>query len=590
MSRRGSGHLGAALGDACRITGADRAALATQHAPGRFAVTAATHHDDVGVEVAIGQLVSPLWPVLLRRTTLEWDAGAATGPRPLPLAGREGWRHLHARGLPFERGRQGLLVLGRDDRPFDDLDPSALDVVGRLCVLGVDNQGLRSELAAVQRMLTAAVHVAARTVDANAPAAIRDELLKGLVTDMGMAGAVLWEPTPDGTTLEITQAIGLPVEVRAALERPSPDSVIARLHRADLNARLVRGASAHASTLWPGKWVRLVRVGPPATGVLAAYADSVLPEVVDAVMATLSQALSRAVQQAVLHERTQQIADALVTELRPRSVGLPPGVQVGVVYRSATRGVPVGGDFYDWFSTPGAPGQGHTDGAAEGLFGIVCGDVSGKGLEAASLTTMVVHSLRAFAVSGVGPGPVLTALNGALCSQTDVERFATMAYGLLDPANGRLRLALAGHPVPVLVRGGHARLVDVAPDLPAGMFSDHGFVEHDLRLDRGDSLVLVTDGVTEARRRRHPHPFSEAQPVAAAAATGHGVLAPSTAVVAPAAEGDDELLGERGLLSALMARDGGSAQQLAEAVWEAVVEWTGGATSDDCAIVVVGRR
>lgn len=557
--------------------------MLTQQAAGRFTVTAATHSDDVDTHLTIDQLVSPLWPVLLQRSTLRWSAGDRSA-RPLPFAGEPGWRHLYAVGLPFPGAAQGLLVVGRDGRAFTDVDPDALALVRQVCALVADNRGLRSDLSSLGRILTAAVNVAARTVDARSPDEIRGLLLEGLVRDMGMAAAVLWEPVGESDTLVLTREVGVPAELRPALSEVPPTSIVARLHRADLNVRLLRGASVQVSKLWPGMWVRLVRVGPPAAGVLGVYTSSALPEAVDAVLATLSQALSRAVHHAVLRERTQRIADALVAELRPGAVAMPDGLQVGYVYRSATRGVPIGGDFYDWFAIEPQAGQA----PQASSFGVVCGDVSGKGLEAASLTTMAVYSLRAFAVSGRRPASVLAQLNTALCTQTAPERFATVAYALVDPTTGRLRLALAGHPVPILVSGGTARLLDVEPDIPAGMFPEGTYREHDTVLAPGEALVLVTDGVTEARRDAAGGQVA-ALPAGVGAGGAHGRPAPPP-IAGSRTTADRVLLGEQRVAEALHGLDGVDAQQIADTVWSSVVDWTGGATTDDCAIVVVARR
>jgi sigma-B regulation protein RsbU (phosphoserine phosphatase) len=257
-------------------------------------------------------------------------------------------------------------------------------------------------------------------------------------------------------------------------------------------------------------------------------------------------ALSRAIQQTTLHQRTQQTADALVRELRPRSVAVPTELEVGYVYRSATRGASVGGDFFDWFL------------ADSGHFGIACGDVSGKGVEAASLTAMAVYTLRAFALRGTTPQIVLSMLNNALCDQTSPERFATLAYARVEPDTGNALLGLAGHPPPVLVDGESARMPAIAADVPVGLLAEESFSQHALTLEAGQSLVLVTDGVTEARR-----------------ADG---------------DGNPELLGERGLIELLSGRGDSTAQELADAVWAGVVRWTNDVTADDCAIVVLKRR
>src|SRR5690606_7241121 len=135
---------------------------------------------------------------------------------------------------------------------------------------------------------------------------------------------------------------------------------------------------------WPGHGVHLVRVPPPEEAVLGVYNDRPLPGSVDEVLATLAHALAAAVRQTRLRRQARMVVDSLQGQLRPRDVQLPDGLDVGAVYSSATAGAEVGGDVYDWFRT------------ADGSFGVACGDVSGKGVEAATLAAMAVYTLRAF--------------------------------------------------------------------------------------------------------------------------------------------------------------------------------------------------
>ena len=560
----------AVLKSALDLSGGERAVLVVRDATGLFEIVAATDPHNLGDRMAISELASPLWPVLLCRSRLRWSASEQpAAARPLPFVGEEGWSHLTAVGLPFRGRQQGFLAIGRDaGGPFDGIDSDSLELLATLCAIAIDNARMEHSLQALGTLLSAAVDVAARTVDAQSPDEIQRILLEGLVKDMGMTAAALWEPLPDGGGMELTHSLGLPSDVRQRMLHIAPDSTVARLYADRLNIRLLHGATSHVSTVWPGTQVRLIRVGPPASGVLGVYSTESLPDPVDGVLATLSQALSRAVQQSMMHRRTQQVADALMRELAPHSITAPEGLEVGFVYQSATKGVPIGGDFIDWFVTE------------TGDIGIACGDVSGKGVDAASLTAMAVYSLRAFALGGAAPDHVLTQLNKAICNQTTAERFATVVYAVVNPESGRLLVSLAGHPRPAMIRENDARLLDVTADVPTGILPRQSFASHETTLESGDSIVLVTDGVTEARRVE----TDETSPIAAMASA-----AQEAADALHGAEGV-ELLGEAGLLDALRGRAGSTAQQIADAVWSRVVEWTGGGTTDDCAIVVLRRR
>lgn len=537
------------LQGALEMAGADRVALLLASDGGSFDTVAASDPADLGHRMVIGQLSSPIWQAVLGRAVLRWsdDGGGSVPGRPLPFVGTAGWRNVVAVGIPMRGARQGLLVVGRD-RPeaFDDDVVRSLETLAALSGFAMDNLSLAGDFKTLGQLLTSAVGVTARTVDAQSPDEIRQIMLEGLVKDMGMDGAALWEAAPAGEGLVLTKSVGVPPEVFVRISTLSPATMAFKLYDERMNVRLMRSATSRASSSWPGMRVRLVRVGHPSPGVLGVYTTERLPDYVDEVLASLSQALSRAVHQTTLHQRTQQMADALVRELRPRSITVPAELEVGYVYRSATKGMTIGGDFLDWFTTE------------SGHFGVVCGDVSGKGVEAASLTAMVVYSLRAFALRGTTPQVVLNMLNNAVCDQTPTERFATLAYARVEPESGVVLVGLAGHPAPSLVDGDSARILSLAADVPVGLMAEESFSQHALNLEPGQSLVLVTDGVTEARRGGQ--------------------------------NGGAELLGERGLVELLSGRGGDSAQELADAIWSGVMRWTGGGTTDDCAIVVLRRR
>jgi serine phosphatase RsbU (regulator of sigma subunit) len=126
----------------------------------------------------------------------------------------------------------------------------------------------------------------------------------------------------------------------------------------------------------------------------------------------------------------------------------------------------------------------------------VIGDVCGKGAEAASLTAMARHTLRTLARHHDRPGPVLEAANEAIAGQLPEGRFCTVAAAALEPgADGlRVTVAIAGHPVPIVVRGtGEVALLGRAGML-LGVFDELGVVEQDVVLAAGDALVLFTDG------------------------------------------------------------------------------------------------
>jgi len=138
----------------------------------------------------------------------------------------------------------------------------------------------------------------------------------------------------------------------------------------------------------------------------------------------------------------------------------------------------------------------------------VVGDVCGHGVEAATVTALARYTIRAVAMRENSPARVLGGLNAALLAQRpDSERFLTAAYIMLFPARGRVDALLtsAGH-TPALLRdaGGAVRAVG-CPGLPLGLFDRPDLVDTRLSLRHGDTLLLYTDGVTEARRGREQY-------------------------------------------------------------------------------------
>src|SRR5262249_20216306 len=135
-----------------------------------------------------------------------------------------------------------------------------------------------------------------------------------------------------------------------------------------------------------------------------------------------------------------------------------------------------------------------------GDVGIIMGDVAGKGPAAALLAAMVQGMFAVEAPLGHGPSATVTRINGHLAARRLESRFATVFYGVLSP-DGRFVYSNAGHNPPALLADGHVgRLMSGGPIV--GAFGDARFDEDTIELGDGDTLVLFTDGVTEARNRR----------------------------------------------------------------------------------------
>src|SRR5713101_4065857 len=143
----------------------------------------------------------------------------------------------------------------------------------------------------------------------------------------------------------------------------------------------------------------------------------------------------------------------------------------------------VGGDYFDVFPLD------------DKRTAFLLADVSGKGLGAALLTTMLQGALSGMTL-GTDPARVFNHINRFLCDHSEVGRYATMFFGILDP-EGHLEFINAGHPSPILIRRGVAEEAFTEGSYPAGLIPEAEYTAVCLKLQPGDTLVLFSDGVTE---------------------------------------------------------------------------------------------
>jgi PAS domain S-box-containing protein len=204
-------------------------------------------------------------------------------------------------------------------------------------------------------------------------------------------------------------------------------------------------------------------------------------------LATAQQLADRcalALDNARLFAERSYIAKTLQQGLLPAALPEIPRVELAVSYRAGTLETDVGGDFYDVF-------------AAGDSWLFVTGDVVGKGAKAAAITGLARHTLRAAAQYERSPADMLRVLNRAMLDQfTDDEQFCTVAVVQLQ--GDRLRVACGGHPLPLLLRrGGGVEAVGASGAL-IGVLEDPPLHDGTATFAAGDTVVLYTDGVTDA--------------------------------------------------------------------------------------------
>ena len=166
---------------------------------------------------------------------------------------------------------------------------------------------------------------------------------------------------------------------------------------------------------------------------------------------------------------------------------LPEAMQSGPHFDVAAASIPcrsIGGDFFDYFNL------------ADGRFGFTLGDVAGKGPSAALLTAMIQGAFAAQVASTESPAALMAHINRTLIRRAIQSRFVTVMYGVLG-ADGRLTYSNAGHNPPMLVGRNGVRRFETG-GLILGLFPHATYEEETVQLEDGDTLVVFSDGVTEA--------------------------------------------------------------------------------------------
>jgi len=239
--------------------------------------------------------------------------------------------------------------------------------------------------------------------------------------------------------------------------------------------------------------IGLLLLGPALNEEEYAYEDLALLNSLAAQVAPalrVAQMVQEEQQQVRERERIEQelrTAQAIQLAFLPKDVPVLPGWQIAPYYHPARE---VGGDFYDFLVF------------ADGRLGLVIGDVTGKGIPAALVMATVHTMLRTAVLEMASPGAVLARVNDLLSAEIPTGMFVTCFYVLLDPKNGRLWYANAGHEPPFRQRGGNASEL-WATGMPLGMMPGTRYDEYEAALAPGESLLFYSDGLVEAHNAQH---------------------------------------------------------------------------------------
>lgn len=255
--------------------------------------------------------------------------------------------------------------------------------------------------------------------------------------------------------------------------------------------------------------------------------------------------------------RLNEITLTLQEGLLPSRLPEVPGVDVGLCYLPAGE-LDVGGDFYDVFDA-------RVDGEAGASksfssWGIVIGDVVGKGAEAASVLALARYAIRAVAMRETSPSAILTDLNELMLRQRRERKdykFCTATYVLLETSgedaerDTKITVSRGGHPAPFLLKTDRSIHKIGGSGYVLGVFEDANLTQQEAYLASGDALVLYTDGVVEGR-------------------TPHG-----------------SFFGEERLMALLSSCVGLEASTIADRVVSAVLDFQKGGPRDDVAVLVL---
>jgi len=239
------------------------------------------------------------------------------------------------------------------------------------------------------------------------------------------------------------------------------------------------------------------------------------------------------------HQQEHEIAEARAIQegFLPKEIAQLAGYEISAAWQSARV---VGGDYFDVLPFE------------QERIGLCIADVAGKGLPAALLMSNLQAAVRGLASPSLAPEELCVRLNALLCRNVASDRFVTLFYAQLDGRDGRLRYVSAGHNAPFVLHadGSHERLREGG--IVLGVFTNQTFACGEAQLQRGDRLILYTDGVTEA------------------------------------CNSEDEEFGEERLLGVLRENRRRSAAEIQKEILLAVTNFSSGPWQDDATLLVVG--
>ncbi|MFG3440765.1 SpoIIE family protein phosphatase [Nonomuraea sp. NPDC047897] len=436
------------------------------------------------------QQTEEAWKEALRgRTMFEWNYRVRTRA--------SGYRHFEVRAVPIIRHGRVVEWVGANtdvtpQREAEEMRGRLTDQLGAAALRTARLQGATAMLAealTVEQVVQVIIDVGRTALAADRSAVAL------LDTDRAALKLINGEGVPEasGTTgeeipLSHSSVMTMAVNSRRPVFAESPESLKSQLLEAGGDERVLANyLSSSDERAWVG--LPLLAAGRALGALRFSFTRPQKISQEDGVfLEALAGQCALAVERATLFEREHRTAETLQRSLLPDRLPVVKGLELAQRFRSGSRHVQVGGDWYDAFVLQ------------DGRVAAVVGDVMGKGVKAAAGMGRIRNAMRALALTNPPPAAVLTGLDRVFDATEEEEQVTTLAYMVVEPVTGEGTLALAGHPPPVLVSPqGTAVLCDAQPGTPLGWPTSRR--QFRFVVPPGHTAVLYSDGLVENRKR-----------------------------------------------------------------------------------------